>query len=143
MSRRDLSAFDTAPAPATASVATPRATSKPARRRTPPRKRPRPPTSTRITLSLPIATAEALRERASAEATFYLDVVLHCHRRDLDATAATDDAEGFRRRAPAGRIQIPLNIATADLRSIDASASAMDLSRSNYLTVAIDRYVAG
>ena len=91
----------------------------------------------RVTLNLPVVTAERLRTRAEEESTYYLDVVVHCFA--AYSTASPEPAaDGFRRRPPAGRIQIPINVAPDVLATIDAAAARAGDSRSAYLTRAID-----
>ena len=90
-----------------------------------------------MTLNLPVVTAERLRTRAEEESTYYLDVVVHCFA--AYSTAQPEPAVGdFRRRPPAGRIQIPLNVDPDILATIDAAAARAGDSRSAYLTRAID-----
>lgn len=143
MSARDLSGFGapTTPRPTTPLPRAERRAKPASNDRRPARKaksssRRQAPATTRITLSLPIATAEALRLHVAEESTYYLDVILHCHDQHTPSAPPT----GLRRRRPPGRIQIPLNIPADRLREIDGAAEQRQLSRSNYLTEILDRH---
>ncbi len=107
----------------------------------------------RITLSLPIAAADALRAKVAAESTYYLDIIVDLHlgyaaemsgeqEADAEDSPAMPASLELRRRPPAGRVQIPLNIPTAVLVHIDTMADDLQISRSAYVTELLRNFVA-
>lgn len=116
------------------------------------RSRPVDPAMKRITLSLPIATADVLRARVAAESTYYLDIIVDLHlgyaaeaageqATETEVPAAMPASLELRRRPPAGRVQIPLNIPTAVLGHLDAMADELEISRSAYVTELLGNFV--
>lgn len=97
----------------------------------------------RVTLSLPTAVAAMLRSAADREQRIFLDIILTAyvsHADDIDQhfverrVATGLAATGGRRRADAGRTQIPLNILAEDLKVLDRRRAAHNMDRSAYVT---------
>ena len=95
----------------------------------------------RLTLSLPTKVAAMLRATAESEQRIYLDIILAAfmgHADGIEREFVTNSQKlgnsGSRRRAGAGRTQIPLNILKEDLQVLDQRAKALNLDRSAYVT---------
>lgn len=97
----------------------------------------------RVTLSLPTSVAGLLRKTADREQRIFLDLILSAfvqHADDIDRhfverrAASGLSASGGRRRADAGRTQIPLNILVEDLKVLDSRRTALNMDRSAYVT---------
>lgn len=97
----------------------------------------------RVTLSLPTSVAAILRSTADREQRIFLDLILSAfvaHADDIDRhfiERRRDSgltASGGRRRADAGRTQIPLNILVEDLKVLDGRRAAHNMDRSAYVT---------
>jgi len=159
--KRDLSGFGEAPAKAQPTKHTEPATSQQPPLVPPPTTRPTPietlpaevkaqsPATAkqskkqRVTLSLPTSVAAMLRKTADREQRIFLDLILTAfvaHADDIDThfverrVATGLAATGGRRRADAGRTQIPLNILVEDLLVLDARRAAHNMDRSAYVT---------
>ena len=98
-------------------------------------------TKQRLTLSLPTKVATMLRATAESEQRTYLDIILAAfmgHADGIERELVTNSQKlgnsGSRRRAGAGRTQIPLNILKEDLQVLDQRAKALNLDRSAYVT---------
>ena len=96
----------------------------------------------RVTLSLPTSVAAMLRSTADREQRIFLDLILTAfvaHADDIDSHFVERRgnsglaASGGRRRADAGRTQIPLNILVEDLKVLDSRRAAHNMDRSAYV----------
>ncbi len=106
-------------------------------------RRERPPAKKRITLSLPTEVAALLRDESTQSDRYYLDIILSAFgRREIEILEAyrnlnADQTLGLRplkRRKEPGRVQVALLISANDLDRLDASAKAVRLDRSSYVT---------
>lgn len=95
----------------------------------------------RLTLSLPTQVAALLRANAESEQRIYLDIILTAfmtHADDIEREFVNQSLKpgmsGSRRRAGAGRTQIPLNILKEDLQVLDQRVKALNIDRSAYVT---------
>ena len=116
MRRRDLSAFE-----------------QPAVQRSVPAAAPQR-SMARITLSLPVSIAEALRHASIRRAIGYRALIIEAV-----------EAQGGRIRELAphgpGRTQVPLNLPGDDLMAIDRAAHRIDANRSAFVAECLSRYL--
>ena len=116
MKRRDLSAFE-----------------RPAGHRSTPTTAPRR-SMARITLSLPVSIADALRTASIRQAIGYRALITNA----VEAHGAL--IRELTSHAP-GRTQVPLNLPGDDLMAIDRAAHRVDANRSAFVAECLSRYL--
>jgi hypothetical protein len=104
----------------------------------------------RITLSIPVDSADALRQASERDGRFYLDIVgeaFTAHRSEVAETyrqtarSSSLGARPLRRRRPPGRVQVALVLTARGLAELDEAAREVELDRSSYVAELLARHL--